>query len=171
MRIRQFDVIDLPVYRLTEDRYYAERNAYVDRIMYEHPLPSTPSSPSTAVGLSGPDATMRDHLVKSFGGPWNYNEIIGFLRLHFLGSQVRAEYWRVDVKRIVRSRTKIFVPWAHKLVPEKELPMSGTSEEIFRAVTGHVEDCKRSLRDRHVDATTLESLGPYIDWRALLHGP
>lgn len=170
MRIGQFDIIDLPVYRLAEDRYYAERNAYVDRVMGEHPLPTTPANPSTAIGFSGPDAAVRDHLVKSYGGAWNYNEIIGFLRLYLLGSQVRAEYWRVGVKQVVRSRTKIFVLWDIKVVPETEIPMQGTSDEIFRAVIGHLEDCKRALRGRYVDATTLKSLGPYIDWRALLHG-
>src|SRR4051794_15212978 len=99
MRKGQFDILDLPVYRLPEDCYNTERNAHIDAVMTQSPLPTTPPNPSTAENLAGPDATMRDHLFEAYGGAWQYNEIIGFLRLHFLGSQIRAEYWRVNRKR------------------------------------------------------------------------
>lgn len=171
MRIGQFNIMDLPVYRLPEDRYYADRNAYVDEVMTKHPLPTTPRNPSTASNLTSSDAAMRDHLFESYGGAWNYNEIIGYLRLHFLGNQIRAEYWKVDRKRIVRTRRKVFTFWHWKLVPEDDVPMSGTSEEIYQAVLAHVEACKRELRGRFVDTSTLAALGPYIDWRALFLGP
>jgi hypothetical protein len=52
-----------------------------------------------------------DHLEMRYGGPWNFNEIIGFIRLHFLGSQIRGEYFAVTdltgsfcTKRNVRNR-------------------------------------------------------------------
>ena len=171
MRRGQFNFLDIPVYRLPEDDYYAERNAYADAGMTKHPLSTTPASPSTAPRLSPQDAAMLDHLFQSYGGPWRYNEIIGYLRLHFLGSQVRAEHWRVQRKRIVRTRRKVFDFDHWKLAPETELPVDGTSEEIFAAVMEHVQDCKAELKGRYVDTSTLETLGPYIDWRGLLHGP
>ena len=171
MRLGQFDILDLPVYRLPEDRYYSERDVYVDSVMTQHPLPTTPPNPSTAPNLSSSDAAMRDRLFESYGGAWQYNEIIGYLRLHFLGSQVRAEYWRVNRKRIVRSRKKVFTFWQWKLAPETELPIHGSSTEIYQAVLSHVEDCKKALPDRYIDIATLTFLGPHIDWRALLHGP
>ena len=171
MRRGQFNFLDIPVYRLQEDEYYAARSAYADAVMTEHPLPTTPESPSSASKLSPRDAAMLDHLYQSYGGAWLYNEIIGYLRLHFLGSQVRAEYWRVQSKRIVRTRRKIFEFNHWKLAPETELPMGGTSEDIFDAVMEHVQGCKAELKGRCVDTSTLETLGPYIDWRGLLHGP
>ncbi|MFZ3207373.1 MAG: hypothetical protein WA140_00845 [Geobacteraceae bacterium] len=170
MRRGQFNFLDIPVYRLPEDHYYAERSAYADAEMTKHPLPTTPANPSSASRLLQ-DAAMLDHLYQSYGGPWQYNEIIGHLRLHFLGSQVRAEYWRVQSKRIVRTRRKIFNFNHWKLAPETELPMDGASEEIFAAVMQHVQACKAELKGRYVDTSTLEALGPYIDWRGLLHGP
>jgi hypothetical protein len=171
MRRGQFNFLDLPVYRIDEDAYYEARADFADRLMTEHPLPTTPHKPSAAVKLSPQDARMQEHLYRSFGGSWRYNEIVGYLRLHFLGSQVRAEYWRVEVKRIVRTRRKQieFRDW--KLAPETELPMEGSSEEIFRAVLEHVEDCRKELGKLHLDSSALDTLGPYINWRGLLHGP
>lgn len=170
MRIRQFDFLDLPVYRIAKDRYYTERDAHIDSVMTEHPLPITPQNPSKA-NLSGPDALMRDHLQQTYGGPWRYNEVIGHLRLHILGSQIRAEYWCIAAKRIVRTRRKIFFPRDLKLVPEQELPIYGSSENIYQAILAHVERCKKKLKDRYVDTETLTALGPFIDWHALVHGP
>ena len=39
-----------------------------------------------------------------FGGAWKYNEIIGYIRLHFLGNQIRGEYWGVKAMCQVRTR-------------------------------------------------------------------
>ena len=170
MRRGPFYFLDLPVYRVGEDAYYAARAAFADAQMTKHPLPTTPNRPSGAQQLSPQDAYMLDHLYWSYGGSWKYNEIVGYLRLHFLGSQVRAEYWRAEAKRIVRTRRKRieFRDW--KLAPEKEIPMDGTSEDIYAAVRAHVEDCRRELGRLVLDSTPLETLGPYIDWRTLLHG-
>jgi len=101
---------------------------------------------------------------------WRYNEIIGYLRLYFLGTQVRAEYWRVNRKRIVRTRRKIFQFWTWKVAPETELPVNGSSAEIYKAVQEHVESCRAALKGRFVDTRQLTTIGHYIDWRALLHG-
>ena len=166
----QLNFLDLPVYRVGEDAYHAARAAFADAQMTAHPLPTTPNRPSAAQQLSPQDAYMLDHLYRRYGGGWRYNEIVGYLRLHFLGSQVRAEYWRVEAKRIVRTRRKRieFRDW--KLAPETEVPVDGTSEEIYAAVREHVEDCRRELGSLVLDTTALETLGPYLDWRALLHG-
>jgi hypothetical protein len=77
---------DVPVYRLREDRYYDERDRYIDNAMFP---PSSPYSERLREeARKNPNIAFKDHLQNSYGGPWRYNEIIGYIRLHFLGSQI-----------------------------------------------------------------------------------
>ena len=167
MRKGAFHFLDLPVYRLPEDEYYKQRSTYVDSMVKKY-LPSiTPSSPSIAKSLARQDDEFRRHVCNTYGGEWKYNEVMGHVRLHLLGSQIRGEYWRVKAKRIVRTRKKIleFCDW--KLAPETELPTTGSNNEIYLAILEHVDDCRKELKKRYLDAEQLTEIGPYVDWRAL----
>lgn len=104
---------------------------------------------------------------KIFGGIWEYNEIIGFIKLHILGTQVRGEYFSVDSKRIVKTRKKQFKHSVHKLAPERELPLTGDNQEIYNVILSYLEDCKKELPKRFIDTSLFEMVGPYIDWKEL----
>jgi hypothetical protein len=65
---------------------------------------------------------IESHANRVYGGQWIYNEIIGFVRLYFDGSQVLGAYFRTSAKRISKTRKKTFEWIAHKLAPEVELP-------------------------------------------------
>jgi len=78
-----------------------------------------------------PDRRTRDedHAFRKFGGAWNFNEIVGFVRLYVLGSQIRGELWlpsppadatpehlRVRLTRdVVTSTRSPWYPWASLL--------------------------------------------------------
>ena len=160
--------MDIPVYRLSSDEYYKQRSVYVDSMAKKYGSNLTSSDPVIAARLARTDEEFRRHLCKTYGGEWRYNEVIGYVRLHLLGSQVRGAYWRVDAKRIVRTRKKIIEePWDWKLAPETELPTKGSNNEIYLAILEHVEDCSKELKKRYLDTEQLTTIGPYVDWRAL----
>jgi hypothetical protein len=110
----------------------------------------------------------RDILQRSYGGCWLYNEIIGYIRLHFLGSQVRGEYFGVNKKRIVRTRTKTFEYLSWKLAPEINIPHPYTNEGIYRAILEYLTACRKELPGRHVETERFEVVGSHIDWRSIL---
>ncbi len=56
-----------------------------------------------------------EHLNNKYGGTWEFNEVIGHIKLHFLGNQIRGEYWKVNAKRIVKTRSKTLEYATHKL--------------------------------------------------------
>ncbi len=99
---------DVPVYRLSRDRYYKEMDQYIEKSMYRDP--QNPDTTMKEFHERKPEMKIqfREHLRNSYGGAWNYNEIIGYIRLYFLGSQIRGEYWETKTKRKVRSRKKVF---------------------------------------------------------------
>jgi hypothetical protein len=167
MRKGFFHFLDLPIYRLPEDEYYKKRSLYIESMVKKWCYQDTPSSPLIAKRLAQNEQDFREHCAYKYGGNWKYNEVIGYLRLYLLGSQVRAEYWRVNAKRIVRTRKKQFEYWDWKLAPETELPTKGSNNEIYLAILEHVEDCRKGLKKRYLDTEQLTTIGPYVDWRAL----
>ena len=158
---------DVPVYRLAEDRYYAERDRYIDISMYgTHP---EDRKMRKAFYERNPDnkINFEDHLQKSFGGPWTFNEIVGYIRLHFLGTQVRGELWMVDKKRIVKSRTKLILWQSHKVSYEEDFPFNASNEQVFRAILAYLDHAKKELKDRVLDTSHFERIGKFVDWNAL----
>lgn len=140
---------ELPVYRIEKQRYDSELTEYISK----HRIAEVP----------GWDA----HSYKEFGGAWRFNEIIGYIRLYFLGWQVRGEYFSVDAKRIVKTRKKQFVMKTEKLGAEVNMFRPTSSEEILAYVRKYVARCKQELPRRIVDDATFEAISPHIDWLAL----
>jgi hypothetical protein len=151
--------LDVPVYRLEREKYYSERTEFVDKTMY-------PDEDARKHYESHYDSKVRfqDHLETSFGGCWEYNEIIGYIRLHFLGSQIRGEYFAVNAKRIIRTRKKIFTYRTHKLAPEESISFLTSSAEIADAISRYIETCATELPNRYVDRSVFDAVARHVDW-------
>ena len=146
MSFRHFYLFDVPVYRLSKDRYDREREAHIDKVLY----------PSHNVAF-------RDHLERSYGGCWRFNKVIGYIRLHFLGSQVRGEYYGINRKRIVR----ILEYHTWKLAPERNVPFPITSKGVHCTVSDYLEACRAELPGRYIDTDLFEAVAKHINWRKL----
>lgn len=163
----RFYFYELPVYRVSEDSYYSARNAFIEENIFH------PGEPQEAFKRDfykkNPDREIqfRDHLEKAYGGCWRFNEIIGYIQLHFLGSQVRGEYYSVSRKRIIRTRKKQFEFQTWKLAPEVEIEPPYGNLEILAAVREYIEDCKKEIPKRVIDTSTFDVVAPFIDWVAI----
>jgi hypothetical protein len=162
---------EVPVYRLKEDQYYTAMGEYVENTLF--PPGSLNAETLREMDKRNPEDNegVRGVLARGYGGQWRYNEIVGYIRLHFLGTQVRGEWHSVKKKRIVRTRTKLIEYLHWKLAPEVHIPDEATSEEIFRLVLKYVEDCRKEVKGKFVDTQLLEFLGVHINWRALYDAP
>lgn len=162
---------DVPVYRLSEAEYYRQREEFIEKTLYP---PSDPVTATARRALKAKDPHsddfMRDHLTTAYGGPWRFNEIVGFIRLHFLGTQIRGDYWATGAKRIVRTRHKVFEWKTWKLAPERELPANATDAAIFAAVKDYLLACEKELKGRFIDRELLEVIGPRLNWRSFWPG-
>lgn len=153
---------DLPVYRLPAEDYERRVDEFVESYI------NAESMRDFYERNPGQATAARDRWRRHYGGAWQYNEIIGFIRLHFLGTQIRGEWWSVNATRITKTRHKQFEWQTHKLVPEIDVPGGATSAEIYDLITEYLDDCRRQLRGRFIDSSLLEKVGPYVDWRSLL---
>jgi hypothetical protein len=142
-------------------------NKYIDSVLFPDNSPYTQALREKDQADHNANLTIKDHLHHSFGGCWKFNEIIGYIRLHFLGTQIRGEYFGVKKKRIVKTRTKTLEYRTWKLAPEIEVPDEATDSDIFTFVMEYIADCKKELPRRHIDTELLEAMGPYVRWREL----
>lgn len=155
-------LFDLPVYRLTSARYAADQQRAREktRAHYEALCPAG-GKISTAL-----DQRISDQQMDKYG-PWEFNEILGYIRLHFLGSQVRGEYFSAEKQRNPISRTKVFKWQTWKLAPERSFNPKASNDEILRVIRQYVADCRALLPKRFIDDSAIETLGPHVDWRSL----
>lgn len=155
-------LFDVPVYRLHPKAYEDAKAAYTNNALDRVGLREAGSENAHLVDI------YETRLWHKYGGAWRYNEIIGYIRLHILGDQVCGEWWAVDAKRIVRTRTKQFEFKNWKLAPERRIPSQPSTEEIYRTILQYLDDCRREgeLKDRYVDSKSLEAIGPFVDWLA-----
>jgi hypothetical protein len=157
---------DLPVYRLSSNAYDQELEEYIDKVLFP------PIDPSAAARRTRgkPDANsltlFRQHPHEKYGC-WEFNEIVGYIKLHFLGTQVRGEYFSAQRKRIVRSRSKVLEFKMHKLAPEVEINAPLGNTEILAAIRTYIAACTREQPNRFIDTASFERLAPHVDWLPL----
>ena len=114
------------------------------------------------------NTSIRVHLARKDGGDWLYNEIVGYIRVFILGSQVRGEYFGISQKHICRTRHKIFELKYLKLVPERDISDVTSSAAIFKIALEYLADCRKELRSRHIDSSLFEEIGPHIDLKGFI---
>ena len=158
---------DMPVYRLPKREYERKRHEYIENNLFPPDLWHRDELIARDKANPNENLGFRDLCTKSYGGAWIFNEIVGYIRLHFMGNQVRGEYFAVQRKRIVRTRRKQFEFLDWNLVPEREIPKCSSSEEIYSIVLEYIEECRKEIKLRFIDSSGLERIGPYINWKAL----
>lgn len=157
--------LDLPVYRLKEDQYYDEREKYIVKTVCGSQVSNSEMSDSELYVFN----KQQPYLAQHYGGAWEFNEIIGFIKLHFLGSQIRGEYFTTKPNRKVRTRKKQFVYSTHKLAPEINLTVKATNAEIYEQILSYIELCKKELPpSRYIDDEKIKCMGPFVNWKELV---
>lgn len=158
------DFYDIPIYRLSEKEYYHKRDSSISKNI-EFCMQELDPTPEM---ITRNRNWREQHFYENYG-PWRYNEIIGYIRLHFLGSQVRGEYLSAERKRNGLSRNRVFTYRTHKLAPEVNIWPQSSNEQIFGLILGYLDRCEKELKKgRFLDRDLFEKLGRHVDWRGFL---
>ena len=105
-------------------------------------------------------------------GAWRFNQIIGYLRLFvdFGNDVIKAEYWRIEQKRIppIQGKKKFVYPGGNAI--EIWFLRNETSEEIYARLCEGLEAVQNEKRfkRRYIDLGPFYEIGPYIDWRSFM---
>ena len=154
---------------MSKDEFYNQREEYIASVRFEfQEVPLEKALELQRAELrEGRDVRMYKALCDSYG-IWDFNEIIGYIRLYFDWPQILGMYFAVDKKRVVRTRTKQFVYMTHKLVYESSLEPPYSNSGIYEAILEYLERCKREIPRRFIDTSQFELIGPHVDWIDLI---
>lgn len=155
---------ELPVYRITQGMHsnLVEKELAKKQSNYKK---ISGAEPSHEVMNS-----LQQYAISQLG-TWKYNEIVGFIRLYFLGNQVRGEYYSSEGKSTRKSRTKIYTYRTDKLAPEVAIwpAKNPTNIDIWSAVKAYVDRCPAEInKSRMIDTSILFKIGPHLDWKAIM---
>lgn len=162
---------DLSIYRLERDKYYKQRDAYIENVLFPPDSPYSVERRAKEKTEPGTYVAMRDHLERSYGGCWEFNEIISYIRLHFLGIQVRGEHFGVSRKRVVRTRTKTLEYQTWKLAPEVNIQFPISQVSVLNAIREYIQDCRKELPGKYIDASMFEAIAVRTDWLTFFRLP
>jgi len=161
-------IFDVPIYRKSKYDFNAEINAEFSK----HVEWMISSDPHHRPLNSETEIRIKDSIGRLYGDPWQFNQIIGWLRLFAEGYTIGGHLWWVDAQRLNRK------------MPNKRLKLTTYSDvlhvrfsnesstEIFNKVCERLTAMKKEskYKKRYIDLDVFCRVGPFTDWRALLDG-
>ena len=155
--------MDVPIYRCPKEKF----NDRYDNDLKKHYEMIWPQ------GLKDISKNILENVEQSFweryGTPWQFNQIVGWLRLFTTGAQIRGDLWELRGKRFVRNpkhkqyylRGKAF---------ELTCYASQTSKEILDCLKAELKAQNETIRGGKlvVDLEVFDNLSNHIDWHSLV---
>ena len=160
---RECYFFELPIYRVTKEKYYKDMDKYIQNKLSKLDDFSKEYYESDPSKLAAWKLGHREE----YGSIWEYNDIIGYIKLYFIGTQVRADHWYVKAKRIVRSKKKDFICIEEAICGATTIHFEKNSEDIYNKIKELVDDIKGTLKKRHIETSKFEAIGSYVDWKKL----
>ena len=101
-----------------------------------------------------------------------FNELIGAIEVHLVETQLRADYWFTDKKRIVvLSSARGNIGHRGQILEMEYRDSRLSSTELFydfRRKLQSAIDATPRLVNRFVNLQPFDRCGPFVDWRSLL---
>lgn len=159
-------VFDIPVYRKSNSEFDLETEIGVKQEVewiVSHDPQRRPLSHETRERI-------MDRTIARAGGPWQFNQVVGWLRLFVEGSTIGGHLWWVDAKRLNRRmrnrrlRLLTFSDIFHQYFPTEP------SNIIFSRIVQRLGEmaCEPPYDRCYLDLDVFLRVGPFVDWRALM---
>lgn len=160
-------IFDIPIYRKSKQEFINETNSHFKKRVkwieshdpFERPLESDVLS------------RVKHSVIAESGGPWQFNQIVGWFRLYVEGNKIGCHPWWVDAERITRRmRKKRFYMKTFSDILGIHFTTE-SSEEIFERLLKRLTNLASEpmYMNRYVDFDVFQRIGPHINWRDLIH--
>lgn len=163
--MRDYYIFDVAIYLKPPNQYYQEMDRATEKY-FERLVPGYDKSKSQLPSSQA----LREEFQESFGGPWNFNQIVGWLRLYVEGSEIGGQIWWVIGRRLQPRMRKTFHLVSFSNVLPTWFRPHDSAPAIFAEVLTQIESLakKPSYRKRYFDLCAFRRIGPFVDWRALM---
>lgn len=156
-------LFDIPIYWRSQQKFNAEYDARLSQYLIDFEQKS---------GYPLTDhlrTSLIDGFWRSYIAPWRFNQVVGWLRLYKLGSQLRGELWRMNAKRAGRQLTKKQFSLKGKAFDVHIYPEASSTDIHRELLQGITAFSKELTRGEVLDLETFSSLAPFVDWQQLMH--
>ena len=145
--------IDIPIYRCTPKQFEIQNNKILVRQLQF---------------VKVPEFRMNDELYFKNKALWDFNEIVGWIRLTVAKQSIVGELFWTPLKRLGRGRWKGF-RYPGRIF-ELNVKPGERSELIFKNLRSRIEKLKEEhpFEKRHIDLRVLNFIGPHLDWCKLI---
>jgi hypothetical protein len=164
--MRNFYVFDIPVYLCDKSSYDAKMDKAVEECL---------TDTFEARGLARTTdieqlIRIRERARVNFGGRWQYNQIVGWIRLFIEGGGVGGHLWWVNTNLLRRKMRRTFEFRTASNALATWLPDDADSGLIFKRTLEAVEGLSKvpEFKGRYIDLSVFRRVGPFIDWRGLM---
>jgi hypothetical protein len=144
-------LFELSVYRINESAYYELFSKYKEHNASEY-IPKEHSC----------------H-IENFGGQWEYNEIIGYLKFYVSrNTQVRCEYTETKAQRKVKTRKKVFVTKTDSACV-RQISRTMNTAQLIEVFEDCIQDCKNNLPSkRYIDTRIFNETYKHTNWAKVI---
>ncbi len=156
-------IFDIPIYRCSIEKHTQELNdAKTKKLQNLIDIHGHEVKKSKSYEWVGNDFDRKEWY------PWRYNEVIGWIRLYTIGSQVRGELWFTNAKRIRRDLKRKKIYYIGKVF-ERFFHKGHSSIEIFQIIYEELLSQKKvsPIKGRYLDMKMFCRTGKLIDWKQL----
>ena len=146
-------LFELPIYRVTKEKYNHELHKYVKKYKQFNPDPEI-------------EIKLNVGLQKDFGGDWKYNEIIGYLEFYIIANDIRCAYYQ-GFNKIARKNGKRLFQIYDDTVTKSIIKNSYTNEKIIESINWMIEHCKSQdmFKKRYINTKIFDNMIQFIDWK------
>jgi choline dehydrogenase-like flavoprotein len=160
--------LEIPIYRVSRDAFHAQfnrdQNAHLER---QRVLGGVQPGqlPDWEMGV-------RDRFWAAYGTPWQYNQVVGWLRLFRLGTQLRGDLWLVHAKRYARTMAHKHYRLVGKAF-EMWLSSDDSDADIVAQLRGEFAEIERAYKTRNLvlDLECFNNIAPHVRWNDLMLAP
>lgn len=159
-------IFEIPIYRCSKKQFLEQMEKDIEKHL------EWLEAASGGITKEEAPRTFRlseGHFRKTYGGPWEYNQVIGWLRICALHGIIWGEAWLVDAKRMLRKMNKKHYV---KLGTVFELPdcSEESSEVICARIVAEIENLRgrKPFKGRRFELGPLKRIGPAVNWRKVV---
>jgi len=163
--LREAFFFEVPIYRVSESKF----NTAYDRDLEKHWEWLESASDTPRGRMSGHLLRISENRFwETYGAPWRFNQVVGWIRLYVLGTQIRGELWMARARRYTRTGRRRY-RWRGKAF-EMSCAKDMTSAEIGAEVEERLQRCVKDLRSgkMHVDLECFRTASQFLNRRGLV---
>ncbi len=154
---------EIPIYRTSQERFNQECGSNLKRHLEKLQLSAFACEPTPEILLPA-----QQRFWETYGGPWQYNQVIGWIRLYVLGSQIRGDLWKMTGKRLQR-KSRNQINRVGKIF-EIDFTPDESSEEIHAKIEAELKQVQNGCAKKKqvLDLQCFRTIATCVDWRKLV---